>query len=106
MLVQVTLGQVGSSPLIDSKAGVAITTLVLAAAIRPLRDRVQVFVERRFHRSRYDALVTVERFGTCIRDEVSLDTIAGHLTSIVGQVLEPREVQLWTPVRDAEVSRR
>ena len=97
ILVQVTVGQVGRSPLIDSKPAVAITTLVLASAIRPLRDRVQAFVERRFHRSRYDALVTVERFGACIRDEVSLDTLAEQLTSIVDEVLEPRDVRLWTP---------
>lgn len=99
ILVQVTVGQVGRSPLIDSKPAVAITTLVLASAIRPLRDRVQAFVERRFHRRRYDALMTVERFGACIRDEVSLEAVAVQLTSIVDEVLQPRDVRLWTPTR-------
>lgn len=93
--VQLTVGRVGRSPLIDSKPAVALTTLLLAGAFRPFRDRVQRFVDRRFNRAHYDALVTVEQFGTCLRDDVDLDAIARSLLGTVDQAMEPADVGLW-----------
>lgn len=40
----------------------AAATLAVALAFRPLRDQVQTLVDRRFNRSRYDALQKVGRF--------------------------------------------
>lgn len=106
IVVQLIVGRVGSSPLIDSKPAVAVTTLLLASAFRPLRDRVQRFVDRRFNRARYDALVTAERFGACVRDEVELVTIAGELTSIVDEVISPASVDLWLRTDSPQVAPR
>jgi hypothetical protein len=93
--VQLTVGRVGSSPLIDSKPAVALTTLLLAGAFRPFRDRVQRFVDRRFNRAHYDALVTVEQFGSCLRDDVDLDGIARSLLGTVDDAMQPADVGLW-----------
>jgi hypothetical protein len=102
VLVQFLLGSVAASPLIDSKPAVALTTLLLASLFRPVRDRVQTFVDRRFNRSRYDAQLTVKRFSACLRDEVELESIATRLERVVHDVIEPRALSLW--MRDGRIA--
>lgn len=97
VVAEVLLGRVAASPLIDSKPAVAVTTLVVAGAFRPLRDRVQAFVDRRFNRRRYDARRTVEQFGECLRDEVDVASIAEQLTGAVDRVIQPASVAIWVP---------
>jgi hypothetical protein len=89
------LGTVAASPLIDSKPAVAITTLLFVSAFRPLRERVQKFVDRRFNRSRYDAQVTMERFAEDLRHAVDLNDIVGRLDDVLTEVIEPRHVSIW-----------
>ncbi|MCA1735347.1 MAG: hypothetical protein LC739_04320 [Actinobacteria bacterium] len=95
VVAQLVLGTVAASPLIDSKAAVAVTTLLFVSAFRPVRDRVQTVIDRRFNRSRYDAQVTVERFTEGLRDEVDLQGIVGRLNNVLNQVIEPRHVSVW-----------
>jgi hypothetical protein len=95
VVAQLVLGTVAASPLIDSKAAVAVTTLLFVSAFRPVRDWVQTFIDRRFNRSRYDAQVTVERFTESLRDEVDLEGIVGRLNSVLNHVIEPRHVSVW-----------
>lgn len=97
IVAELLLGRVAASPLIDSKPAVAITTLVVAGAFRPLRDRVQAFVDRRFNRRRYDARLAVEQFGECLRDEVDVASIADQLTGAVTRVIQPTSVAIWVP---------
>jgi hypothetical protein len=92
---QQVLGSVAATPLIESRAAVAVTTLLLASIFRPVRDRVQRFVDRRFHRRRYDLQATVERFGRSLRDQVDKDHIAGELEAVLAEILEPRRTSLW-----------
>lgn len=92
---ELMLGSVAASPLIDSKPAVAVTTLVFAGMARPLRDRVQRFVDRRFNRRRYDALLTVERFRGCLRDEVDVASIADQLTAAVDRCIQPSHLSVW-----------
>jgi hypothetical protein len=102
VLAQLVLGAVAASPLIDSKAAVAITTLIFVSAFRPLRARVQSFVDRRFNRSHYDAQITVEGFTEHLRHEVDLHGIVGRLREVVDQVIEPDRMSIWlseVPVR-------
>lgn len=100
IVAELLLGRVSASPLIDSKPAVAITTLVVAGGFRPLRDRVQTFVDRRFNRRRYDARRTVEQFGECLRDEVDGSSIARQLVGAVDRVIQPAHVSVWVPRAD------
>lgn len=93
--LQQVLGRVAASPLVEGRLAVAVTTLVLASMFRPVRDRVQRFVDHRFHRSRYDAQVTAERFARQLRDQVDIDRITEALSEVLDEVIEPERSWLW-----------
>jgi hypothetical protein len=90
VVAQLLVGRVAASPLIDSKPAVAITTFLFVSAFRPLRDQVQKFIDRRFNRTRYDALVTMERFAADLRHAVDLNDILRRLDRVLNDVFEPR----------------
>lgn len=71
---------------------VALSTLVAAAAARPLLARVRAVVDRRFNRARYDATRTVEAFGRELRDEVGLDAIVQGLRATTSGTVQPSVV--------------
>ncbi len=73
---------------------VAGATLAAAALFNPVRRRVQLWVDRRFDRTRYDAHSVVEQFSARLRDEVDLDGLTGDLTRLVGETLRPAAVSL------------
>ena len=74
---------------------VAASTLAAAALFNPLRRRVQLAVDRRFNRARYDADQTVAAFAARLKDEVGLDTIRQDLAGTVHTALEPVHVSVW-----------
>jgi len=74
---------------------VAAATLTAAAIARPVLSRVQVIVDRRFDRSRYDAVRTVDAFGIRLRHEVDTNQVTGTLVQVVDQTLQPSTVSLW-----------
>jgi hypothetical protein len=74
---------------------VAGATLTAAALFSPVRRRVQRFVDRRFDRSRYDAVRVVDEFASRLRSEVDLDGLTRDLSNVVGQTLRPATVRLW-----------
>lgn len=80
----------------DSDLVVAVSTLGAAAAFRPIRRRVQTVVDRRFHRSRYDAERLVGAFSARLRDEVDLATVAAELVATSAASLRPAAISLWT----------
>jgi hypothetical protein len=90
--------------LLTGEAGdlvVAVSTLMVAAAFAPLRRRVQILVDRRFNRSRVDALRAAERFGRQLRDQVDLGTVVTELREAATMTVQPRSVSVHTVQRPA-----
>jgi hypothetical protein len=78
-----------------SDLAIAIATLAVAAVFNPWRRRLQVFIDRRFYRHKYDASRTLSALSTRLRDEVDLDQMAGELTSVIQETMQPDSVSLW-----------
>lgn len=62
-----------------STVSVAGSTLIVAALVGPLRRSVQSAVDRRFNRSRHDAVRTVQAFRGQLRSELDLDRLSDEL---------------------------
>ena len=80
---------------VHTPVAVAASTLAAAALFSPLWRRVQLVVDRRFNRARYDADQTVAAFATRLKDAVNLDSVRDDLTAVVDQALEPAHVSVW-----------
>ncbi len=93
--IVVLLQQVLSPITAQSDLAIAGSTLAVAALFRPLRTRVQGFIDRRFYRHRYDAQQTLERFTSKLRDEVDLQQLAGDLVSVIHETVQPSHVSVW-----------
>ena len=85
---------------LSSPVAVAASTLAAAALFSPLRRRVQLLVDRRFNRARYDADQTVAAFAARLKDAVDLDTVREELARVVQASLEPAHVSMWTSRRE------
>jgi hypothetical protein len=66
----------------------------LIRRIQPLRRRIQVFIDRRFCRRKYDSPRTVEAFSSRLRDEVELEAMRGQLLATVQETVQPRRVSI------------
>jgi len=80
-------------PTSDSLA-VALATLAAAALFRPVLARVRGVVDRRFDRTSYDAVRTVEAFGQRLRDVVDPAAVAQDLERVVTASLQPSSVDI------------
>ncbi len=74
---------------------VAGSTLLVAALFTPVRRRVQLTVDRRFDRARYDAERLTDEFGDRLRNEVDLSTLGDELDATVRRAIAPSSVALW-----------
>ena len=77
---------------------VAISTLTAFALFNPVRRRVQLWVDRRFNRSRYDSARIIERFSRELSDRVDPDLVVDDWLEVVETTMEPAAVGVW--VRD------
>ena len=78
-----------------SPIAVAVSTLAVVALFQPLRRGIQSAVDRRFFRSTYDAVRTLDAFAVELREEVDLDALRGALLAAVGDTMQPVHVSLW-----------
>jgi hypothetical protein len=83
-----------------STVAVAAATLAAAALFNPVRRRVQLRVDQRFNRARYDADQMVAVFAARLKDTVDLDSVRDDLANVVHQALEPAHVSVWISHHD------
>jgi len=79
----------------DSPLTVAGSTLAVAALFNPLRRRVQLWVDRRFNRSRYDAQRVVDAFAGSLREDLDPDAVVTGWVSVVSETMQPDAVSVW-----------
>ena len=78
-----------------SEIAVAASTLATLALVQPLRMRIKDAIDRRFYRSRYDAVRTLDELARRLRDEVDLDAVRSDVLEVVGTTLSPAHAGVW-----------
>ena len=84
---------------VQNQLGIVASTLVVAALFNPLRWRVQNAVDRRFNRSRYDAIRVLDEFSSQLRDDVDLEQMQVALLSAAQETMQPSYLSLWARER-------
>ena len=74
---------------------VAGSTLAVAAVFNPLRRRVQVVVDRRFNRPRYNATLLIDSFTVRLRSRAELSDVLSELRGVLVETVEPSSSMVW-----------
>jgi hypothetical protein len=105
-------GVVGTQALLNTLTGqpkqqspviIVATTLAIAAVVGRLRRRLQLFIDRKFYRTKYDAAQALSTFGMALRDEVDLQALADDLVRVVDETMQPEHISLWLRAPEARM---
>jgi hypothetical protein len=100
--LQALVGAVNSGAS-QSPVIIAASTLGTVALFTPLRRHIQLSVDQRFYRRKYDATRTVEAFSSTLRTQTDLAQLTEQLVALVHETIQPSHVSLWLrPPRQAE----
>jgi hypothetical protein len=80
---------------ISGDLAIVLSTLAIAAAFTPLRQRIQKSIDQRFFRQKYNIDLTIDRFAATARTEVVLESLASALLNNVEESIHPEKTSLW-----------
>ena len=89
-LAQIIARQKGNEPV-----ALVISTLAIAALFQPARKRIQLVIDRRFYRRKYNADKTLANFGAMVRNEVDLKRLCEQLIAVVDETMQSTHISLW-----------
>ena len=89
-LIALVTGGVEKSPIL-----IVLVTLGIATLFNPLRKRIQIGIDRRFYRQKYDAHKVLEAFNASMRQEVDLDLLRESILQVVEKTVQPDHSSLW-----------
>jgi hypothetical protein len=78
-----------------SNLAISASTLAVAAMFRPALQRVQIGVDYRFYRRRYDAQRTIEEFRARVQSQTNLEEVRTELLGVVHATMQPEFIDVW-----------
>lgn len=88
----------------QSALSIVISTLLIAALFAPLRRRIQVAIDRRFYRRKYNAQKVLAQFARSAMDDVDMTKLATTLIDVVEKTMQPEKVNLWMKLSSQQPS--
>lgn len=79
----------------ESEIAVVASTLFVIGLFNPLRRRVQGLIDRRFFRSRYDAVEVVRSFAGRLSGPMDGERLADELEGVLDTTMRPEKVGVW-----------